>query len=80
MLGFAFKADTGDTRESAAISLIRDFQAEKALVNIYDPKVEHAQIWADLAEASPLVPLDASELTSFFPHLRLMHKTKSNNK
>ncbi|KAF8719036.1 hypothetical protein AX14_011537 [Amanita brunnescens Koide BX004] len=58
VLGFAFKADTGDTRESAAISLIKDFQAEKAYVNIYDPKVDHAQIWADLAEASPLTPLD----------------------
>ncbi|KAG6889936.1 hypothetical protein C0995_013460 [Termitomyces sp. Mi166 len=58
VLGFAFKADTGDTRESAAITLIRDFQAERALINIYDPKVEHAQIWADLQEASPLVPLD----------------------
>ncbi|KAG5350343.1 hypothetical protein C0989_011407 [Termitomyces sp. Mn162] len=51
-------ADTGDTRESAAITLIRDFQAERALINIYDPKVEHSQIWADLQEASPLVPLD----------------------
>ncbi|KNZ81036.1 UDP-glucose 6-dehydrogenase [Termitomyces sp. J132] len=58
VLGFAFKADTGDTRESAAITLIRDFQAERALINIYDPKVEHSQIWADLQEASPLVPLD----------------------
>lgn len=64
MLGFAFKADTGDTRESAAISLIKDFQAEKAYVNIYDPKVDHAQIWADLAEASPLTPLDISKLMS----------------
>jgi len=59
VLGFAFKADTGDTRESAAISLIRDFQAEKAYVNIYDPKVEHKQIWADLAEANPLTPLES---------------------
>ncbi|KAG6890247.1 hypothetical protein C0992_002775, partial [Termitomyces sp. T32_za158] len=59
VLGFAFKADTGDTRESAAITLIRDFQAERALINIYDPKVEHSQIWADLQEASPLVPLDS---------------------
>ncbi|KAG6849877.1 hypothetical protein H0H93_004095 [Arthromyces matolae] len=58
VLGFAFKADTGDTRESAAITLIRDFQAERALVNVYDPKVEHSQIWTDLQEASPLVPLD----------------------
>ncbi|KAG1752085.1 UDP-glucose/GDP-mannose dehydrogenase family, NAD binding domain-containing protein [Suillus lakei] len=57
VLGFAFKADTGDTRESAAITLIRDFQQENALVNIYDPQVEPNQIWADLNEASPDVPL-----------------------
>jgi UDPglucose 6-dehydrogenase len=59
VLGFAFKADTGDTRESAAITLIRDFQAEKALINIYDPQVDHAQIWTDLAEATPQTPLEA---------------------
>ncbi|KAG1903583.1 UDP-glucose/GDP-mannose dehydrogenase family, NAD binding domain-containing protein [Suillus fuscotomentosus] len=58
VLGFAFKADTGDTRESAAITLIRDFQQERALVNIYDPQVESNQIWADLNEASPDVPLE----------------------
>lgn len=58
VLGFAFKADTGDTRESAAISLVKDFLAERSYVNIYDPKVEHSQIWADLAEASPLTPRD----------------------
>ncbi|KAG5635319.1 hypothetical protein H0H81_011732 [Sphagnurus paluster] len=59
VLGFAFKADTGDTRESAAITLIKDFQSERALVNVYDPQVEHSQIWADLQEASPLIPLDS---------------------
>ncbi|KAF8173695.1 UDP-glucose/GDP-mannose dehydrogenase [Pholiota molesta] len=59
VLGFAFKADTGDTRESAAITLIKDFQSEKALVNVYDPQVSEDQIWLDLQEASPLVPLDA---------------------
>ncbi|KAF4613274.1 hypothetical protein D9613_011019 [Agrocybe pediades] len=59
VLGFAFKADTGDTRESAAITLIKDFQSEKALVNVYDPQVSEEQIWLDLQEASPLVPLDA---------------------
>ncbi|KAJ2919683.1 hypothetical protein MD484_g739, partial [Candolleomyces efflorescens] len=59
VLGFAFKADTGDTRESAAITLIRDFQSEKAYVNIYDPQVPHDQIWTDLAEASPLVPVES---------------------
>lgn len=59
VLGFAFKADTGDTRESASITLIRDFLSEKALVNIYDPKVEEPQIWQDLAEAVPGTPLDS---------------------
>ena len=58
VLGFAFKADTGDTRESASISLIRDFLHERAYVTIYDPKVEEAQIWMDLQEALPAMPLE----------------------
>ncbi|KAF5364533.1 hypothetical protein D9757_011333 [Collybiopsis confluens] len=58
VLGFAFKADTGDTRESAAITLIRDFQKERANVSLYDPQVEESQIWQDLAEASPELPLE----------------------
>ncbi|KAI6126890.1 UDP-glucose/GDP-mannose dehydrogenase family, NAD binding domain-containing protein [Pisolithus sp. B1] len=57
VLGFAFKADTGDTRESAAITLVRDFLLENAHVSIYDPQVEHTQIWTDLSEALPQVPL-----------------------
>ncbi|KAI9569330.1 UDP-glucose/GDP-mannose dehydrogenase family, NAD binding domain-containing protein [Boletus coccyginus] len=57
VLGFAFKADTGDTRESAAISLVRDFQAENANVNVYDPQVEHQQIWNDLSEGCPTISL-----------------------
>ncbi|KAK7018511.1 UDP-glucose dehydrogenase [Favolaschia claudopus] len=58
VLGFAFKADTGDTRESAAITLIRDFQSERAFVNVYDPQVVEEQIWLDLSEASPASPLE----------------------
>ncbi|KAK9729071.1 hypothetical protein K7432_000584 [Basidiobolus ranarum] len=50
VLGFAFKKDTGDTRESAAITLIKDFILENANVTIYDPKVEEEQIWMDLTE------------------------------
>ncbi|KAI0050305.1 UDP-glucose dehydrogenase [Auriscalpium vulgare] len=58
VLGFAFKADTGDTRESAAITLIRDFLSERARVTIYDPQVDEAQIWLDLQEALPDTPLE----------------------
>ncbi|KAJ7058629.1 UDP-glucose/GDP-mannose dehydrogenase [Mycena amicta] len=59
VLGFAFKADTGDTRESAAITLIRDFLSERAFVNIYDPKVAESQIWLDLSEACPNMTLES---------------------
>ncbi|KAH9937805.1 UDP-glucose dehydrogenase [Epithele typhae] len=58
VLGFAFKADTGDTRESASITLIRDFLLERAYVTVYDPKVEEDQMWMDLAEALPSMPLE----------------------
>ncbi len=38
LLGFAFKADTGDTRESPAIHITRKLLAEHAEVVISDPK------------------------------------------
>lgn len=50
VLGFAFKKDTGDTRESAAITLIKSFMEENARVAIYDPKVDAEQIYMDLTE------------------------------
>jgi UDPglucose 6-dehydrogenase len=44
VLGFAFKKDTNDTRESPALSVVRDLLAEKARVVVYDPQVPEAQI------------------------------------
>lgn len=49
--GFAFKKDTNDTRESAAIHVCRDLLREQAVINIYDPKVSDEQIRNDLREA-----------------------------
>jgi UDPglucose 6-dehydrogenase len=48
VLGFAFKKDTNDTRESAAIYICKDLIEEQANIAIYDPKVEVAQIQKDL--------------------------------
>merc|ERR1712242_525031 len=39
ILGFAFKKNTGDTRESAAIYIARHLLDEGAHLSIYDPKV-----------------------------------------
>lgn len=48
VLGFAFKKDTNDTRESAAINVCRDLLAEHANVCVYDPKVSADDIAADV--------------------------------
>ncbi len=48
MLGFAFKKDTNDTRESAAIYVGRDLLEEQAQLAIFDPKVRSEQIFRDL--------------------------------
>jgi UDPglucose 6-dehydrogenase len=48
LFGFAFKANTGDTRESPALAVARDLIAERAQVVITDPKaISNAR--ADLA-------------------------------
>jgi len=38
LLGFAFKADTGDTRETPALTVARLLLAERAHIRIHDPK------------------------------------------
>ena len=48
VLGFAFKADTNDTRESPAIRICKDLLEEGAILQILDPKVSEQQIAQDL--------------------------------
>ena len=48
VLGFAFKADTNDTREAPAIRICKDLLEEGAQLAIYDPKVSAHQISGDL--------------------------------
>jgi len=50
VLGFAFKKDTKDTRESAAITVVMSLLQEGAVVKIYDPKVTKEQIYSDIRE------------------------------
>ena len=47
-LGWAFKKDTNDTRESAAIYVADDLMNEQAKIAVYDPKVDEEQIISDL--------------------------------
>ena len=48
ILGFAFKANTNDTRESASIQICKDLIDEGARIFIHDPKVSELQVERDL--------------------------------
>ena len=48
LLGWAFKKDTNDTRESAAMYVADYLLNEEAEIVVYDPKVKAEQIYADL--------------------------------
>lgn len=47
-LGWAFKKDTNDTRESAAIYVADHLLNEKAELSVFDPKVTAQQVYTDL--------------------------------
>ena len=48
IFGFAFKKNTGDTRESSSIYICKHLMDEQARLVIYDPKVDPKQIDRDL--------------------------------
>lgn len=48
IFGFAFKKDTGDTRESSAINVCKFLLDERAKLHVYDPKVTEAQMRDDI--------------------------------
>ena len=50
ILGFSFKSNTNDTRESPSIKISKNLLIEGAHLNIYDPKVSFNQIEKDLSD------------------------------
>ncbi|XP_018322527.1 UDP-glucose 6-dehydrogenase isoform X2 [Agrilus planipennis] len=68
LLGFAFKKNTGDTRESPAIHVAKTLLDEGASLNIYDPKVEESQILYDLTHPSICEsPEEVKKLVKIYP-------------
>ena len=64
ILGFAFKANTNDTRESAAIKICKDLIEEGAQLIIHDPKVSSKQIEEDL-KLKPLPEINFEKVSTF---------------
>jgi UDPglucose 6-dehydrogenase len=67
VLGFAYKKDTGDARESPAITLVRDFVAEGAKVSMFDPKVPLATVQNELLAAG-VSPMKLKSSITFEPN------------
>lgn len=61
LLGFAFKKDTGDTRESPAATVCKLFRQERAQITVYDPKVPHHQIYLDITEPGVIDDTEAAK-------------------
>jgi len=59
VFGFAFKKDTGDTRETPGIDVCKILMTEKAKISIYDPKVSADQIYEDLETNAEGVKIEA---------------------
>ena len=47
IFGFAFKKDTGDTRETAAAFVMKDLLDERASLAVYDPQVKREQMFEE---------------------------------
>ena len=65
MLGFAFKKDTGDTREAPAIDVGNGLIEDGARLAIYDPKVSDAQIAMDMGAGM-------SNITTYKSHIEAL--------
>mmetsp|Transcript_5775 Transcript_5775/g.7499 ORF Transcript_5775/g.7499 Transcript_5775/m.7499 type:complete len:477 (+) Transcript_5775:114-1544(+) len=48
ILGFAFKKDTGDVRETPSMFVVRDLLLERANIHIFDPQVKREDMFAEM--------------------------------
>ncbi|GEP50364.1 UDP-glucose 6-dehydrogenase [Flavobacterium noncentrifugens] len=65
-LGWAFKKDTNDTRESSAIYIANELINEQAKIAVYDPKVSEKQVLSDLDYLETRSPEHNRENTTAF--------------
>jgi UDPglucose 6-dehydrogenase len=48
ILGYAFKKDTGDVRETPSMFVVRDLVLEQAKIHVYDPQVKREDMWTEM--------------------------------
>lgn len=73
MLGYAFKKDTGDVRETPSMFVLRDLLQEQAQIHVYDPQVKREDMWIEMDYTCGVTHantprLDESVVTSTDPY------------
>ena len=71
ILGWSFKKDTNDTRESSAIPISSDLIINGASLKIYDPLAEKKQIIQDLTTYLESKNLNTKEIKSFLGQVKI---------
>lgn len=56
ILGYAFKKDTGDVRETPSMFVVRDLYAEGANIHVYDPQVGREEMWSEMKYTCGISP------------------------
>ncbi|MEN8118541.1 MAG: nucleotide sugar dehydrogenase [Bacteroidota bacterium] len=69
-LGWAFKKNTNDTRESAAIYVAWELLKDQAEIHVYDPKVSEQQIIKDI-ENLAILKQDVDELADMVENIHI---------
>lgn len=73
VLGFAFKKDTGDVRETPSMFVVKDLFTEGAKIHVFDPQVEREDMWVEMKYTCGISPdttpgLDENVITSKDPY------------
>ena len=74
--GWAFKKDTNDTRESAAIYVAEQLLSEGAQIYVYDPKVSLERMHLDLQTLWEYRGQSENEIKSKLANLRISYKAE----
>ena len=61
VLGFAYKKNTADTRETSAASVIRDLLLEGAVIKVFDPKVKREDMLLEMERRGMLQGVNAEQ-------------------
>jgi UDP-glucose 6-dehydrogenase len=73
VFGFAFKKDTGDTRETPAIDVCKGLVEDNANVYIYDPKVQPTSIMrVCIVDCPEYIPVISASLFCAIVHCALL--------